>query len=627
MERESFEDERVAEILNKDFISIKVDREERPDIDHIYMTVCQALTGSGGWPLSIFLTPDKKPFFAGTYFPREDRYGGIGFISLLKQIIRVWNENRSNITRTGDEILKAVNESFFKTANLKDSINQELSENIIHEAYKMLEMTFDKEYGGFGHAPKFPTPHNILFLLRYWHGYGCDKALEMAEHTLKSMYKGGIYDHIGFGFSRYSTDNKWLIPHFEKMLYDNALLSIAYIEAFQATKDSFYKTAAEEILTYVLRDMTSVLGAFFSAEDADSEGVEGKFYIWSRDEIIKHLGDEKGKEFCDFYNITDTGNFEGLNIPNLIGKDNQELGILDNFKESRHKLLKNREKRVHPFKDDKILTSWNGLMIAALSLAGRVFDNTGYTKAAEKASDFILSELRNNKGRLLARYRDGDASIPGYADDYAFFIWGLMELFMSTHNARYLESAISLKNDFIKYFWDDEYGGFFLYGNDAEQLISRPKEVYDGAMPSANSQGAYNLIRLSRITGNVDMIDKVNRIFKGFANTVKAHPLGYTHLLSAVLYDIKPSKEIILVGLKGDSSVKKMWETVKNRYAPFDVSIIKYIDHNAIQLEKVVPYVKGYKMKDNRAAAYVCSNFTCRKPVSEIEELKEILKI
>ena len=400
MERESFEDKEVADLLNENFISIKVDREERPDIDNIYMTFCQALTGHGGWPLTIIMTPEQKPFYAGTYFPKTGRMGIPGLTDVLDRVIEAWGNNRNDLISSSEKITENIMEHFAIGGK-----KQEVSSDIMHKAYRTLSISFDPDYGGFSPAPKFPTPHNLSFLLRYYKKNGEQKALDMVTKTLDSMYRGGIFDHIGFGFSRYSTDRKWLVPHFEKMLYDNALLAIAYLEAYQVTKDKLYADIARKIFTYVLRDMVSPEGGFYSAEDADSEGVEGKFYVWEPNEAKEILGNEDGERFCSYYGITSNGNFEGNSIPNRIHADGVNEGEEDIIP-LREKIFNQRDKRIHPYKDDKILTSWNGLMIAAMAIGGRVLDNKSYINAAENAK-FILNNLTREDDRLLARYRDG----------------------------------------------------------------------------------------------------------------------------------------------------------------------------------------------------------------------------
>lgn len=506
MEKESFESEEVAAILNKNYIAIKVDREERPDVDSIYMTVCQALIGSGGWPLTIFMTPDKKPFYAGTYFPKESKYKLPGIMDILNSIAEQWKEKSEDIVDSSEKIVNHI-----KSMGTKDSqieLGEELGEDEIHNAFNSFNSVFDKNYGGFGRAPKFPSPHNLRFLLRYWKNYNEPKALQMVEKTLEAMYEGGIFDHIGFGFSRYSTDEKWLVPHFEKMLYDNALLSAVYVEAFEATGKGFYKEVAEKIFTYILRDMTSPEGAFYSAEDADSEGEEGKYYVFTLNEVSLVLGEQFYKTYCEHYNITKEGNFEGHNIPNLIGKkssSNVNKDLERKLERMRQNLFEYRERRVHPYKDDKILTSWNGLMIAALAHGGRVFENSLYIHKAEEAMDFILSTMINENGRLMARYREGEIAHLGYLEDYAFLVHALIELYEANFNIKYLSKALELNENMLKLFKDEDQGGLFLYGIDGEELIVRPKDIYDGAIPSGNSVATLNMLRLARLTANREL--------------------------------------------------------------------------------------------------------------------------
>lgn len=615
MERESFEDYQAAEVLNKYFISIKVDREERPDIDHIYMTVCQALTGSGGWPLTIIMTPDKKPFFAGTYFPKNDRMGMMGLISILESVRKAWTDNRGQLLSSSNQILDLIKQ--------QDNISgKEIKSDIIKEAFSQFEYDFDKAYGGFGNAPKFPTPHNLSFLLRYWYKTKNKSALEMALKTLDSMYSGGIYDHIGFGFCRYSTDRKWLVPHFEKMLYDNALLAITFLEAYQVTKIKKYSETAQQIFTYILRDMTSREGGFFSAEDADSEGEEGKFYVWTPDEIKQILGNEEGNKFCNYFNITPKGNFEGKNIPNLI---NSDIKAADQqfIKRCREKLFNCREKRVHPFKDDKILTSWNGLMIAAMAIGGRVLGNNEYIIAAEKAADFIFRNLGRADGRLLARYRGGDAAFPAYIDDYAFLIWGLIELYETTYKAEYLKKALDLNNDLIKYFWDSKNGGLFVYGSDSEHLITRPKEIYDGAAPSGNSVSALNFMRLARLTGMYDLEEKSMQLLKSFGKSLESYPKGHSFALTALLFINSPGKEIVIASDDINEQTKKMTGIINEEFRPFSVSMLYTAETKDI--EKLVPFIADYKSVEGVTAAYVCEKFSCQAPVTDTKVFKEIL--
>lgn len=598
MERESFEDEEVARVLNQHFVAIKVDREERPDIDSIYMSVCQAMTGSGGWPLTIIMDPDKKPFFAGTYFPKHSQMGRPGVIELLQQIANLWVNEKNKLIQSGAKITTAI------AGELYGQRKGEISREILDKAYDYYAQKFDPVFGGFGSAPKFPTPHNLSFLLRYWQMSGQDKALAMAEKTIEAMYRGGIYDHIGFGFARYSTDRRWLVPHFEKMLYDNALLAMACLETNQATGKPFYARVAKEIFTYVLRDMTSPEGAFYSAEDADSEGVEGKFYLWSSDEVAEVLGSDRGRDFCRAYDIAENGNFEGKSIPNLI---DQELAT--GWDEERQKLFWQREKRVHPFKDDKILTAWNGLMIAAMAFGARTLGDNKYALAAEKAVNFIWQKLRREDGRLLARYRDGEAGLLAYVDDYAFLIWGLIELYQATFKTVYLERAMELNNDMLKYFWDAAKGGLFLYGSDAEQLITRPKEIYDGAIPSGNSVAALNLLRLAGLTSDENILQKAQSQLKAFGGTVQEVPAGNAYFLLAAYFSLVPTVELTIVGDSATAGFDEM-VAVANKYF-----------HPDLLLTVKLPEKTGVA----RATAHICQNFACQAPVTEAKDLERLM--
>ncbi|NLB19131.1 MAG: thioredoxin domain-containing protein, partial [Syntrophomonadaceae bacterium] len=563
MERESFEDKQVAEALKKGFIAIKVDREERTDLDHIYMSFCQAFTGQGGWPLSVFLSPDRKPFFAGTYFTRESRGGLPGFIDVLRVVSDAWNTQRQVILEQSQVILDHLNRPAVKRNG------KTISEVDLDRGFEHLEKSFDHSFGGFNQAPKFPSPHLLTFLLRYGVLKDKPRALEMVAGTLEGMYRGGIYDHIGGGFSRYSTDERWLVPHFEKMLYDNALLAIAFTEAYQILGKEEYRMVVEDTLGYLLRDMVSPEGGFFSAEDADSEGVEGKFYVWTPEEVIEILGEKEGQKFCEFYDITEAGNFEGSSIPNLIGIPLEDIKAKkDFFNEAQKKLWKSRENRVHPFKDDKILTSWNGLMIAALAKGYQVFGINAYKEAAERALQFILDNLRSEKGRLLARFRDGEAAFPAYADDYAYMVWGILELYEATFEGKYLEMALELNQELLDYFWDGEEGGLYFYGSDVEEQILRTKEIYDGALPSANSVAASNFIRLSRLTDAPELEEKAAQIMSTFATTIKQFPSGYAAMLSSSLWLLLPSREVVVKGNSDDNDARGMLEFLQRTFLP-----------------------------------------------------------
>jgi len=632
MERECFEDEEVAALLNQGFVSVKVDREERPDIDSIYMNVCQAMTGSGGWPLTVFLTPEGHPFFAGTYFPKHSRYGRIGLIELLRAIREKWEDNREQLQELGKEIIGRIAEV------MNESAPGEPHAELLHGGYRTLENSFDPVYGGFGSAPKFPTPHHLLFLLRYWKRFQEPKALEMVEKTLLAMYCGGIFDHIGFGFSRYSTDRRWLVPHFEKMLYDNALLGLVYLEAYQATGKGFYAKVARDVFTYILRDMTSPEGGFYTAVDADSEGVEGKFYLWSPDEVKEVLGDEDGEYFCSLYDITEKGNFEGKSIPNLLAKmpdlspdggsgldQAGERGnplISERVDSLRKKLFAAREKRVHPFKDDKILTSWNGLMIAALARGAWTLGEQSYAEAAAKAANFLLEKLRRDDGRLLARYRDGEAAYPAYLDDYAFLAWGLLELYQATFKAKYLEKAIRLTREMYALFWDDEEGGFYFSAKDQDEgLGARGKEIADLAIPSGNSVAAWNLLHLSRLTGKEDFNDQAYRQLCSFAGAVGRAPHASTFYLCALDYFLGPPQEIIVTGRLDDHQTLKLLEVLRSAYMPQATIIFYQEGDEGERIAALAPHATDKKLVSGRAAVYICENYACRQPVTSSQEL------
>jgi uncharacterized protein YyaL (SSP411 family) len=624
MEKESFESEEVAVILNKDYVAIKVDREERPDVDSIYMTVCQALTGSGGWPLTIFMTPDKKPFYAGTYFPKESKYRLPGIMDILNSIAQQWKEKREDIVESSEKIINHIKS--IDTKENQAELGQELGEEEIHNAYTSFYSAFDKSYGGFGRAPKFPSPHNLRFLLRYWKNYNEPKALEIVEKTLEAMYEGGIFDHIGFGFSRYSTDEKWLVPHFEKMLYDNALLSAVYVEAFEATGKVFYKEVSEKIFTYILRDILSKEGAFYSAEDADSEGEEGKYYVFTLNEVGLVLDEQFYKTYCDHYNITKAGNFEGHNILNLIGKKSSSKlneDLEHKLEKMRQNLFEYRERRIHPYKDDKVLTSWNGLMIAALAHGGRVFENSLYIHQAEKAMDFILSTMINENGRLMARYREGEIAHLGYLEDYAFLVHALIELYEANFNVKYLSKALELNENMLKLFKDEDQGGLFLYGIDGEELIVRPKDIYDGAIPSGNSVATLNMLRLARLTANRELESEAYRQFEVFASKVKTIESAHAYFMTALLYSQVPGKDIIISGKEQENQTKAMIKEINNTYLPFATVVLNTGDE---RLSSINPEIKAHIPLEGKTTAYICENFTCREPITDLQKFSEYIK-
>lgn len=625
MERESFEDTEVAALLNEHYVSIKVDREERPDIDHIYMNVCQAMTGQGGWPLTIIMTPNQHPFFAGTYFPKQKRYGRLGLMGILSQIQDKWRNNRQRVDESGAKILDAVRRADADTANgLVD-------EKLLHRAYETYKREFDAQYGGFGESPKFPTPHNLIFLLRYGVQFHRPDAIEMVEKTLDAMCAGGMYDHVGFGFARYSTDREWLVPHFEKMLYDNALLVLAYLEGYQVTGKAQYAQVVRDVLGYVQRDMTYAEGAFYSAEDADSEGEEGKFYVWTVEDVRQVLGDAAAARYCAYYSVTPEGNFEGSNIPNLIHQSAEDfaakLGIpteqwQTEVRGMNDALFKVREQRVHPYKDDKILASWNGLMIAAMARAGRVLQVPAYVAAAERAMEFIRKQLVTAEGRLVARFREGHSAHLGYVDDYAFLIWGCLELYEATWNVQYLTQALSWQKDMHRLFLDSEHGGFFFTGEDAEQLITRPKEIYDGAMPSGNSVAANNLLRLARMTGDPDLEPVAASQLEAFAGQVARYPAGYSCFLMAVQFALGTTQEIVIAGQADSADTQEMLVDVQRAYLPFAVMLFHPAGEDGKDIETVASFIREQKALQARATAYICENYACGTPITDIEQLR-----
>ena len=637
MAHESFEDSEVARLMNEVFVSIKVDREERPDIDSIYMTVCQMMTGSGGWPLTIIMTQEKKPFFAATYIPKQSRFGRIGMLDLTSRIRELWTTKRGDLLRSADQVTAALKETIQNEPAIK------LDESILKSAYEMLATSFDEKHGGFGTAPKFPTPHNLMFLLRYWNRTGDKKALEMVETTLRKMRLGGIYDHVGYGFHRYSTDSRWLVPHFEKMLYDQALLAMAYTEAFQATGKKEFAETACETFAYVLRDMTGPEGGFYSAEDADSEGKEGKFYLWRLEEIRRVLPKEEAALIIRVFNIDKNGNFAeesterqtGGNIFHM-AKSLKELSsklkismqdLQKRLDASRQKLFDYREKRIHPHKDDKILTDWNGLMIAAFAKSGRVFNEPEFTEASKRAADFILKKLRSSDGRLLHRYRDGQAAIQSHADDYAFLIWGLLELYETTFDAGYLQTALSLNKDFIRHFWDDKNGGFYSTADDAEELLVRQKVIYDGAVPSANSVAMLNLIRLARITANSHYEDKALKIVQSFSSNIKNSPLAHTQLMAALDFVFGPSCEVVISGKKHSGDTKKMLQALRSNFIPSKVVIFRPTGQGPSDIELIAEFTKYQTSIEGRATAYVCLNHSCKSPTTNIARMLELLGV
>lgn len=646
VEEESFSNPEIAGIMNKYFVAIKVDREERPDIDNIYMSAVMAMTGRGGWPLTIFLTPDKKPFYGGTYFPPDDRWGGKGLKTILNSIADAWKNRRDEILRSGDSLTQTIQQRVVTSANETFSLSGET----LKRSYAEFLQRFDSAYGGFAGAPKFPMGHSLSFLLRYWKRTSEAKALEMVEKTLTEMSKGGIYDHIGGGLHRYSTDGQWRVPHFEKMLYDQAMLARAYLEAYQATGKKEYAKTAREIFEYVLRDMTSPQGGFYSAEDADSpslenpkEKKEGAFYLWREDEIIKILGKEKAEIFNYYFGVKASGNaladplgeFKEKNILYVahsleetakhFKKSPEEIEKV--IKTAKEKLFSARSKRPKPHLDDKILADWNGLIISSLSFGSRVLDEPRYRQAAENAAQFILNNLVDKDGRLLHRYRDSQAALTATIEDYAFFIYGLHDLYEATFNPKYLKEAGRLASDMLAFFWDETNGGFFFTSRDAEKLIVRQKEIYDGAIPSGNSVAALDLIRLGRLTMVKEFETKAESLFKSFSSEILQAPSAYPQMLVALDFALGLAKEIVIAGDKQAKETNQMLKIIYQRFIPNKV--VAFRPSSEIQAQEVVsliPFLKEQLPLNGKTTAYVCENYVCKFPATDIGRMGEFLK-
>ena len=624
MAHESFEDPDVAYLLNQSFICIKVDREERPDIDQMYMAVATGMTGRGGWPLTIIMTPEKKPFYAATYIPKNGRHGQAGMMELIPQIIDIWNNNRNKLLGSADKVVDYLKQSQHPKAASGDP-----DASVLARGYQTLATIYDAKNGGFGTAPKFPAPHNILFLLRYWRRTGDDQTLEMVETTLQAMRMGGIYDHVGFGFHRYSTDAEWSLPHFEKMLYDQALLAIAYTEAYQATGKLEYAGTAREILEYVLRDMTNCEGGFYSAEDADSEGDEGKFYSWTKEELKEILDNEEFKLLIRLYDVHERGNFEkGRNILRQTSAFGDAAAILkipehelyDSWNRMRVKLFQTREWRVHPLKDDKILTDWNGLMIAALAKAAQALNAPEYAKAAKKAADFLLEKMQNSEGRLLHRYR-GTAGLQANLDDYAFLVWGLIDLYETVFEVRYLEEAMHLNRVMLQNFWDSDLGGLFFSPGDGEALLMRRKEYYDGALPSGNSVALQNMLRLMHLTGDLDLGTRALDLSRTAFAAAGEVPAGHTMLLCALDYALGPIHEIALVGEAEDSGIIEMLRAIRSRFLPNKAVVLV----SGREIGEAIPFAKDLVQLDGKATAYICSDHVCHLPTTNPEMMTDLL--
>lgn len=608
MAHESFEDNEVAAILNRDYISIKVDREERPDIDAVYMSVCQAVTGSGGWPLTIFLTPEQKPFFAGTYFPKQGRYGQFGLVELLLRVTYLWKNKQHELLHAGNEITQTINQDQSHSGQKPDRL-------VVETAYTQLLRRFDHKWGGFGKAPKFPTPHNLLFLLRYAKATQESDAYKMATITLEDMARGGIHDHIGGGFSRYSTDEKWLVPHFEKMLYDNALLLMTYVTAYQYTQKEYFADTAHQIANYILRELTDEQGGFYCGQDADSEGVEGKYYVFTPEEVKKVLGEPDGTEFCRLYDITSSGNFEGKSIPNRIhatqpGWNRQDPRL--------QKLYAYRLKRTQLHKDDKVLLSWNGWTINALAKAGQALGEKRYLNAAIHAHRFIRKEMTDESDRLYLRWRDREAANAGQLDDYAVYALALLELYRATFDPDYLQEAIHRTEQMVNLFEDKENGGYFMTAADSERLIARPKETYDGAIPSGNSVAAMVLQRLAAMTGETKWQDAADRQMEFLATSVGEYPASSCFGVLAMMDALFAHRELVCATKEG---LPAELENYLAEHPAEDLHVLLKTEANAKLLAQCAPFAQDYPVPEAGVMYYLCENGACKAPVRSFPEL------
>ncbi len=626
MEEESFENEEIAEIMNQHFICIKVDREQRPDVDQIYMNAVLMTTGSGGWPLSVFLTPGGEPFFGGTYFPPEDMFGRPGFKRILLSVADAWKNKRQELIDSAGKLTSYLEYAQPSAGEAK------LSAETLTRAYETFRDTFDAVNGGFGSAPKFPQPTNLSMLLSYWRRTGDDEALRMVEKTLDAMADGGIYDHLGGGFHRYATDARWLVPHFEKMLYDQALLSKVYIEAYQISRKQDHARVATEVFDYVLRDMTDPAGGFYSAEDADSEGEEGVFYLWQPKQIVDVLDEEQAKLFNARYGVTKKGNFEkGKTILNITASiedlerkfqtDRAELE--DVLSAARKKLFEEREKRIRPHRDDKVITAWNGLMISSLAYGGAALGEKKYVQAAERSAEFLLEKVQKN-GRLMRYYRNGQAVDKAFLDDYAFLTIGLLDLYEATFETKWLAEAKKFAKEMVELFADDESAGLYLTGKDSEKLIARSKPSSDGAVPSGNSIAALALLKLGRLTMDRDLERRGRSIIGAFSPQLDRSPAYSTVMLEALSFSLGPGSEIVIAGKTDDTDTREMLKLTHSRFLPNSV-VLFHDQARADSLYELAPFVKNQTAIDGKTTAYVCKNYTCGKPVTSLGELEQML--
>jgi uncharacterized protein YyaL (SSP411 family) len=626
MERESFEDEVIASLMNEHFVPIKVDREERPDLDEIYMAATVAISGSGGWPMTVFLSPDQRPFFAGTYFPPTDKYGRPGFSSVLRRIAELWKNDRAALLEQAAELTRHVR------AQAELGQASEVGGEAIALAARQLEQSFDPRFGGFGRAPKFPPSRSLSLLLRHFRRSGEERALDMVRTTLDGMKNGGMYDHVGGGFARYSTDERWLVPHFEKMLYDNAELASVYLEGYQVTRDPEYRRVAAETLDYVVREMQSPDGGYYSATDADSEGVEGKFFVWTPDEIEEILGREEAEKFCLYYDITPGGNWEGHSIPRTrrslahiaaeLGSAPDELAV--SIARSKELVYQARRRRVPPLLDDKILVSWNGLMLSAMANGARVLGDTRYLESAERAATFLLDKLSRPDGGLYRTHRAGKSHISAYLEDYAFLADGLLSTYEAGGSARLLEQALRLVERMRSDFGDPDGAAFFQTASDHETLIARMREGHDGAIPNANAIAAQILVRLSRHLGREDLAQQGARAIEAYGASIRRMPRAFPSSLAVVDCLLEPPIELVLVGARDDARYRALASAVAGVYLPnrVEARVDPEQPHSA---PFELPLVAGKTPVAGRAALYVCRNFTCQRPITDPAEVTSAL--
>jgi uncharacterized protein len=621
MERESFENEETARLMNENFVNIKVDREERPDLDQVYMNAVQMMTRHGGWPLTVFLTPDLVPFYGGTYFPPEDRYQMPGFPRVLIAIAETYRTRPEEVRQSAWEILSEL-----RRMNIAQESSEALSIALLDAAYRQTSRSYDPANGGFGGAPKFPPSMNLEFLLRTFKRTGDRRALEMVTHTCTKMARGGMYDQLGGGFHRYSTDARWLVPHFEKMLYDNALLSRLYLHVSQATGEAFYSRVAEETLNYVAREMRDPSGSFYSTQDADSEGVEGKFFVWDNEEIENLLGADDARLFGAYYGVTEHGNFEEKNILNVARPAEdvaRELGVtveaLNAAVESGRRILfDEREKRIKPARDEKVIAAWNGLMIESFAEAAAVLERVDYREFAEAGARFILEQMMSG-GVLLHVFKDGRAKHAGFLDDYSYVVSALVTLYETTGVLQRLEEANRLADKMIDEFWDDEGGGFFYNGRSGEKLIVRGKDYFDNATPSGNSVAAESLLRLSVLTGNEDYRRKAVNVLRLVRDAVERYPSAFGHALGAMDFLLSTPKEVVVITGDDLDGARALEREVWSRYLPNKVVALTKGDD--ARDSELVPLLRGRSAVGGRATAFVCENYSCRLPVNTSQEL------